>query len=144
MSNNEFIDFQENIMSLLGAENMARHLRSSGKRIWITLSLPPILFLIMIVLVSIYYGTATGASGTAVNAAAISEKVSQSAPVLLLIVQILLLLLVWRSLRAGGRRDFCRAVCLAGHHHCGLCRAFGAEPDRVFVHLVVASDINLA
>lgn len=88
-------------MSLAKSENTTRSFAGSGKRLWLTLGLPPVIFLVVIVLASVYFGAVAGTAGTAVTSTTISEQVTQATPILLLGVQLALLLL-WRTLRAEG------------------------------------------
>lgn len=89
-------------MSLIRSNNTTRSNAGSGKRLWLTLGLPPVIFLVVIVLASVYFGAVAGAAGTAVTSTTISEQVTQATPILLLGVQLALLLLLWRTLRAEG------------------------------------------
>ena len=64
-------------------------------RVWFMLAMPPFLFLIVIVAVSLYFGIITQG-----DAQAIAENVSRSTPYILLIVQTLLLLTFLRTIQA--------------------------------------------
>jgi membrane protease YdiL (CAAX protease family) len=57
-------------------------------RVWALFAIPPVLFLVVIIAASIYFGMITGG-----DAQAITESVTRSTPSLLLIVQIILLLI---------------------------------------------------
>jgi membrane protease YdiL (CAAX protease family) len=67
------------------------------RRVWFILAFPPILFLIVIVAVSIYFGIITQG-----DAQAIAESVPRATPYILLIVQVILLLIFLRTIRADG------------------------------------------
>lgn len=67
----------------------------SLKRVWLLLALPPILFLMAIIAASVYFGATSGG-----DAVAIAESVAGATPTLLLIVQSILLLIFWRTLKA--------------------------------------------
>lgn len=64
---------------------------------WFLLAIPPILFLVVIIAVSVYFGVITQG-----DAQAIAENVPRATPYILLIVQILLLLVFLRTIRADG------------------------------------------
>ncbi len=74
---------------------MKSETNKSLRRIWIMLAIPPFIFLILIIVASIYFGVRTQG-----DAAAISESVSRSIPIILLIMEVLLLLLFLLSMRA--------------------------------------------
>ncbi len=66
-------------------------------RVWLTLAAPPLLFLVVIIAVSVYFGVITQG-----DAQAIAENVPHAAPYIVLIVQLLLIPLLLRTLRADG------------------------------------------
>ncbi len=68
----------------------------SMRQVWVTLALPPILFLLVIIAVSVYFGVITPG-----DAQAITESVPRAAPYIVLIVQLLLIPLL-RTLRTDG------------------------------------------
>jgi membrane protease YdiL (CAAX protease family) len=70
---------------------------TSQRRLWFILALPPIFFLLVIILASVYAGFVHQG-----DAAAIAEQVSQATPAILLGVQLLLLALVLWVRRADG------------------------------------------
>ncbi len=73
--------------------------RKSLPWVWLALALPPILFLLSIILASIYIGFINQGDTTV-----IAEQVSQATPQILVVVQILMLgLLLWVR-RANGLR----------------------------------------
>lgn len=67
------------------------------RQVWVTLALPPILFLLVIIAVSVYFGVITRG-----DAQAIAESVPRAAPYIVLIVQLLLIPLLLRALRTDG------------------------------------------
>lgn len=67
------------------------------RRVWVMLIVPPILFLAVIIGVSVYFGVILRG-----DAQAIAESVPRAAPYIVLIVQLLLLALLLRTLRADG------------------------------------------
>ena len=67
------------------------------RQVWLTLALPPILFLLVIIAVSVYFGVITRG-----DAQAIAESVPRAAPYIVLIVQLLLIPLLLRALRTDG------------------------------------------
>jgi len=67
------------------------------RRVWLILIIAPVLFLIVIIAASVYFGAITQG-----DAQAISERVIGATPYLLLAVQILLLLILLRTMRADG------------------------------------------
>lgn len=69
--------------------------RKGMSRVWFMLGIPPILFLIVIIVVSVYFGMITQG-----DAQAIAENTSTATPYILLIVQVLLLLFLLRTIRA--------------------------------------------
>lgn len=69
----------------------------SQRSLWFILALPPILFLFVIILASVYAGFVNQG-----DAAAIAEQVSQATPYVLLVVQLLLLGLFLWVRRANG------------------------------------------
>ncbi|RPH61759.1 MAG: CPBP family intramembrane metalloprotease [Chloroflexi bacterium] len=71
--------------------------KASLRTLWLTLSLPPVLFLLAIIGASIYFG----ASGLT-DASQIEQRVTASTPVLLVIVQVGLLALLFWALRRDG------------------------------------------
>lgn len=64
-------------------------------RTWLLMISPPVLFLVVIVGASVYFGVSTGG-----NAQAIADAVAGSAPTILLVVQCFMLLGLWAVLRA--------------------------------------------
>lgn len=75
----------------------AQTLPQSQRRLGLILALPPILFLLVIILASVYAGFVHRG-----DAAAIAETVSQATPTILLVVQLLLLALLFWVRRANG------------------------------------------
>jgi uncharacterized protein len=71
--------------------------RKRMSQVWFMLAFPPILFLMVIIAVSVYFGMITKG-----DAQAIAEGVPRAAPYILLIVQIILVLLLLRALRVDG------------------------------------------
>lgn len=69
--------------------------RKGMSRVWFMLGVPPILFFIIIVIVSVYFGVITHG-----DAQAIAKNTSSATPHILLIVQVLLLLFLLRTIRA--------------------------------------------
>lgn len=65
------------------------------RRVWVVLMLPPVLFLIVIVAMSVYFGAALGN-----DPQAIADSVADSTPQILLIVQLSLLLVFWIVMKA--------------------------------------------
>ncbi len=64
------------------------------KRVWILLAIPPILFFVLIVISSLYFGFVSRG-----DAAAIAESVPRSMPIILLLAQIILLFVLIFTLR---------------------------------------------
>lgn len=68
------------------------------RRVYLLLLTPPVLFLLIIVAVSIYFGIVTQG-----NSQAITEQTTRAAPYMLLAVQVLMLLMLLRVLRIEGK-----------------------------------------
>lgn len=68
---------------------------TSLKWTWVTLFSPPIIFLILILTFSIYYGATLGN-----DPAAIEKSVTQNTPIILVIAQLIMLATLWFALRA--------------------------------------------
>lgn len=64
---------------------------------WYALAAPPILFLAVIVALSVYFGVVTRG-----DARAVAENATRSAPYVLLIVQVLMLMVIFGVMRAEG------------------------------------------
>lgn len=69
--------------------------RKGMSQVWFILGIPPVLFLIVIIAISVYFGVITQG-----DAQAIAENTSSATPYIVLIVQILLLLFLLRTIRA--------------------------------------------
>lgn len=66
-------------------------------RMWKLLAFPPFLFLIIITAVSVYFGVITRG-----DAQLIAESVPRSMPLILLIIQLILLPILFKTIRADG------------------------------------------
>ena len=69
--------------------------RKGMRQVWFILGIPPVLFLIVIIAISVYFGVITQG-----DAQAIAENTSSATPYIVLIVQVLLLLFLLRTIRA--------------------------------------------
>ena len=79
---------------LNGRDTMKTEKNRKGRNVWVLLILPPIVFLILLVGASLYFGVVTQG-----DADAIAEAVPRSIPVILLLVQIVLLVMLLVVLR---------------------------------------------
>ena len=66
--------------------------RKGMSQVWFILGIPPVLFLIVIIAISVYFGVITQG-----DAQAIAENTSSATPYIVLIVQVLLLLFLLRQ-----------------------------------------------
>jgi membrane protease YdiL (CAAX protease family) len=84
-------------MSALSYSMSASRAQRRSRIVWLALALPPLLFLILIVAASIYFG-----AGGLTDPALIAAEVQQATPWLLVIAQVVLLAGVVLALRADG------------------------------------------